>query len=275
MPSEADNMMLTVTITASLLSAFAAVFLSPQNFLVVLVLIPFFVGAYWAYIIRHSLAVGIYRNQALGITVLGILLGIGILASSTIRGSDPTSLFLGDLFAALPYGFTFYWVDASMLAVRRADPLLRDTFKWTRTRFIFWPLLLTGLFLLLLSPFIPASLLTPLEIDVALALIYFSVGAPFVFGVVLLPVLARRSGDASLPRHLRWFAFFALMLVLFRVGLVAQLLVYGSNASNSVYLTLGNILLLSVAEFCLYRSARALAPLNPVSVLDFDAIGSV
>jgi len=115
----------------------------------------YFYAGYWAFSIRHALAVPLYRRQALGIgfIVLAIWTSLaefaGVPRSLSLRIYAPLTTFsFYFLFFVI-----FYWIDASVLASRRSDPLLRDTLYWSKVRippwianFVIWgiPLLIIG-----------------------------------------------------------------------------------------------------------------------------------
>src|ERR1700733_5624912 len=94
-------------------------------------------GAYWAFEIRRALAIRLYRSQALGIGLLAVSVGLAQLyyTGSIFYGWPPELTFASILFFAFAL---FYWTNTSIRAARLSDPLLRDTFRWTRLR----PLLL-------------------------------------------------------------------------------------------------------------------------------------
>src|SRR5579864_7773784 len=109
----------------------------------VLLILAFAYTSYWAFGIRHALAVERYKNQALGIGLIAIALGLIILNPGN-PSTVPGVAFLQALPLTLLEVFTFYWVDASVLASRRSDPLLRDTFRWRRLRFVLWAIIIIG-----------------------------------------------------------------------------------------------------------------------------------
>lgn len=95
-------------------------------------------ASYWAFKFRQILPVRIYRNQALG---------IGLVAFGWILIFIDNILFNGEIFTAyIPFFIInvsvlillFYFIDASILAGRRSDPLLRDTLHWRKLRIVLW-----------------------------------------------------------------------------------------------------------------------------------------
>jgi hypothetical protein len=217
-------------------------------------------AAYWAFAIRRALAVRLYRNQALGVGLVAVSVGIigpyytGLL----LDGWPPESAFAIVMF----FSFTlFYWTNASVGAARRLDPLLRDTFHWSRLR------------LLLLAPIIAAVIYDLADIayhilrgqvvpSTATGVVGITFGLPIDISViaaaVMLPVVGVRSRDPALRRQLVWFGLFA-------ASLLAFVLVLSSLFTNNYQILIVQGLGIVVAGYCLYRSARSLVPLNRIS----------
>lgn len=161
----------------------------------------------------------------------------------------------------------FYWIDSTGLAARRSDPLLRNTLIWGRLRYLFWGGNVS--FLLLFISFAvyffgPQGLVTPgtgRTIPPALVVI---IPVPLLLtglaGLLLLPLAARRSGDANLRKSLRWFAAFAAALL---AALLVLVLIIAGPLKNVEYVgqTFLGICFL-IAGLFLQRSAKALVPLN-------------
>ncbi len=203
---------------------------------------PFAYPAYWALSIRRALAVRLYKSQALG---------IGLVCLAYVAGSlDNTGTAYG-IFILL----VFYWIDASFRAARRSDPLLRDSIHWTKLRIVFW--IINGGIIIGETVGVPLgySILTPTSNSLGgslLAVPFFIIAAS---GVALGTVVARRSGDSTLRRHLAWFALF--VFAQFAIIIVAQV----NSLSGFVY-----FLGFDFAGFFLYKSARSLVPLNRLSL---------
>ncbi len=214
-----------------------------------IVAIPYFYVGYWAFIIRRSLAVPIYRQQALGIGSVTIFFFVLLPAFQYFSSNFVRSLLIAPFFVA-----TLYWVDASILAARRSDPLLRDTVHWSRIRFVFWAMILAGFILMVLS-YIGLSTSNFIVSLVSDFLIFFYIVGPFLLGAAILPIVSRRSGDASLRRHLTWFGVFALLLLL-------SFLRFLVPGHTQFFLTWSGILAFAVALYPLYRSVKSLVPLN-------------
>jgi hypothetical protein len=258
------SVVLIVGVAIAWLLAFVVGPLSPSLSLPELVI--FVYAAYWAFDIRRGLAVRLYRDQALGIGLIIVIFGVFYANAWWFFGAVQTNPVLAVLQQAAGFGLSlsvFYWLDASILASRRSDPLLRDTFHWKRIRYVLWPLVLLGPVLVSFSVLVypPASypsgppISNPI-VAVGTILTFFSIIGPFVIGAILLPIVGRRSRDSSLRRHLVWFGLFAATFTfVFIRDLVPSLV-------NDLDLTLTGTVILAVATYCLYRSARALVPLN-------------
>jgi len=208
------------------------------------ILLIFSYVGYWTLTIRKALAVQLYRNQALGIfgivlvavfyyffdTLLGFLIptfGNGIEGIVTIF--------------SLSSGL-FYWIDSSMLAARRSDPISRDSFHWSYLRKALW-ILNTAVFAYLLILDLAQPFYT---FGTPLSLVPFWV--TIVSGTLLLPLVARRTKDITFRRNLKWTGLFFLTLVLsyppspFMPDLIPLLII------TAVAL---------VSGYCLYRSVRS------------------
>jgi hypothetical protein len=198
----------------------------------------FLFPAYWAFDIRRALAVRVYRNQALGIGLVSLaFLFLGIFISTSF--SYNLSLIV-----------IFYWLDASILAARRSDPLLRDTLRWSKLRSVVWAMNLiaigVGAFFVVSKGDISYM---PSDAIWGNVVVLPDFAIP-ILALVFLPLVARRSGDSTLRRHIEWFGVFA---VLQFVAILGGATIIG-GASYFVGFAFGG--------YCLFRSARSLAPIN-------------
>ena len=217
-------------------------------------------AAYWAFSIRRSLVVRLYRNQelALGFVAASQFLD---LASHTVFVTLHYYLayFVGEAIVTL---VTLYYIDASVLAGRMSDPLLRDTLHWRRLRIFVWPALVAVLLTIISIATYSQISTGGVSLSFAVTLNQASVLFDLIWGslfVIAIPVTALRSKDPRLRSHLAWFtAFIVIGIVLAPIGnavvavpeLVQTLVIIGSLLGGG---------------YCLYRSARALVPLNRVS----------
>jgi len=240
-------------------------------------------AAYWGFSIRRALYVRVYRNQALGIGLVAVSFGIfsvGLAALIYIvPGHVNPSAAVAPL-VALGILTVFYWIDVSMLVARRSDPLLRDTLHWTRLRVVFWAGNILGLGLpfaaIIFYVLVPLALGAPCSgfcsfstpppppppsaIPVFLAP-YLLTG---VAGLVFLLIAARRSKDINLQRSLGWFGLFAVSLLVRLISIVSQFVGPLANVEYASA-TIGAVGFIPGGYF-LYKSAKALVPLNRISL---------
>ena len=270
MPDRADITAILLVVAGSIAAAFFMVFV-PQSFSSngsVVAAVAYFVitipiysyAAYWAFGVRHALAVRLYRRQAfgIGVIVLAIWSTNGISALSGL-----VSLQIYSALSTLTWYFllftVFYWIDASVLASRRSDPLLRDTLYWSKLRIPLWivDLFAIGATLSVLGYSEITGNVTLLN-QVAAgtsnnAILSFIYGFPFVFAVVcgiifLSAIAVRAKWDRTLRRHFAWFALFLLLFFAFVTPI--------------------GVIIFLCAGFTLYRSAKSLVPLNRISSLE-------
>jgi hypothetical protein len=213
---------------------------------------------YWAFSLRHALAVRLYRNQALGIGLITLAIWFTLATTSL----NPTPLQLYTVFYqgsfVLLFIVLFYWIDASLLAFRRIDPLLRDTFHWSKLRFPLWTVnitlwgilfSITGYAVISDDIGLMNQVNTSFNNPLLNFLLPFIVFIPIICAIIFLPTIAiRAKWDKPLRRHFAWFALFAVLLP----GIL----------TNSVEIEAVAILGVAIA---LYKSAKALVPLNRIS----------
>lgn len=223
------------------------------------ILVVFTYAAFWAFNIRRALAVRIYRNQALGIGLVTLSYSLTFvilsLAAIEYHTVNPIGVPFAFLFVELAFVTAFYWIDASVLAARRSDPLLRDILDWRFGRKIVWILNLVGV---IITPFATGLIqftgvgLGPIPSYVGL-LGFVPILSTLFYGVVLLPIAAFRSKDSTLRHHLGWFGLFMLIQLVY----AATASLTGNGLTNILFIFGG---------YCLYRSARSLVPLNRLSL---------
>ncbi len=218
-------------------------------------------ATYWAFSIRRALASRIYRNQALGVGLVGVSLTVLFLTGSIPTSFGTTTLTFPELFLLVDFSavVTFYWVDTSMSATRRADPLLRNSFNWRKLRLAFWGVMVAAvsaqsivslqLYLIGANFAGGADLGNPLFVAV-FAFSSTAVLIPAISALAFLVPAARRTRDTTLRSHLKWFGLAAFIIFFF---------FYNSPPLVSIPLDV-------VGGYLLYRSARSLAPLNRISM---------
>ena len=243
-------------------------------------MLAFVYAAYWAFNIRRALAVHIYRNQALGVGLLSLIILLIVLP---LPSPQPGS---NGIFGSILYEIGFilvnsvlwlgaiYFVDASVLASRRSDPLLRDTLHWSKVRYVLWVLQIFNVSVILLSlaySAITGNTFFANEVAQGNSGQFTSLPAlcdnlawflALLSPIVFVPV-AIRAKDPNLRKHFEWLAVLA--------GVIVIVLITSGNSPIS--LTPAENLLSSMASFlamgyCLYKSARVLVPLNRISSLE-------
>jgi hypothetical protein len=219
-------------------------------------------AAYWAFSVRHALKVRLYRKQAFGVGVIVLALWSTVGIYGALQGLLSLQLFsaLSTLTWYFLFLTLFYWIDSSVLASRRSDPLLRDTLYWSKLRIPLWTVEFFAIgvtFSVLSYAEITGNIALLNQLAVGTfdnAILNFVYGLPVVLGLVcgivfLSAVAVRAKWDRTLRKHFGWFALFLL-------------LAFGS-IGNEPFL-IGPISFL-LAGFALYRSAKSLVPLNRIS----------
>jgi hypothetical protein len=221
--------------------------------------------AYAAIAISRTLSNGVYRNQALGLAVIALVMisfatwlilgppSVGI----RFHGPPSTGLyyvasFLGS-WEALFIG-SYYYVDASIMAARPTDPLFRDTLHWSRMRVAFWVYDIAVAVVFTITGAVGSyeygsgSPLVDGLISLPLLIVLFS-------GAVVLPIAAKRSKDKVLKKQLNWFVVYVI------AAFVPSLFVGSSLQSNIQSATLGLVIVWWAFGYFLYKSTISLVPL--------------
>ncbi|HXW36969.1 MAG TPA: hypothetical protein VEJ36_03590 [Nitrososphaerales archaeon] len=240
---------------------------SPQNDyvgpFVVAIFVLWFYAAYWAFDIRRALSAPLFRNQALGMGLVAIG-WLGFNAFNSFPQSEVGIVVFEETGAVLvAIVLTLYWIDASILAAQHTDPLQRNTLRWREVRWILWPFFAFVTALTLLVSFVPSLVgLQPVWNGAA------GIGAIGIIVAVLAAAFARsvmRSKDRTIKMHLRWFglslAGWLGILTIFPI--VATSL--GISSLNAT--TASQALAYTAFAYCVYRSAKSLAPLEQVQRL--------
>lgn len=97
---------------------------------------------------------------------------------------------------------------------------------------------------------------------------FMSYLSPVLLGAIFLPLGALRSRDPTMRRHLGWFLLFVLLILVTSLLFLVLLIPVPGNLESLVYVAVnyGAALTYSIGGYFLYRSARALAPLNRINV---------
>jgi hypothetical protein len=242
-----------------------------------------FVLAYMAYLglrIRKGFVVQTYRNQALGIaTIAAYLAAIAVVSpftpSSYVGAGYGPILFgaLKNLVGCVPF---LLWIDSTEKVSRKSDPYERDSLHWSKVRYVVFSVVIASAVLSLL--FAPVVLAFFGSYVPTVSLFANVVGnLPFfvtvLAGVTVLPLGAIRSRDTTLRRHILWLAaFFAAVVALLIESVASSILFPGSTGPNSAYGLAFIVGIFYIFSYCLYKSARSLAP--HTSRLEGDVAGA-
>jgi len=205
---------------------------------IVFLAIIFLYPCFWAIRIRSALAVQLYRNQALGISLISAFLIFGTIDNT------------GTIYS-LAILLVFYWIDVSMAAARRSDPLLRDPIHWRSLRLVLWPIVGVGLFASDVSYFYVVGGVIGELTGLIEVIAYIAIP---ICGVALFAVASRRTRDSNLKHQIEWLGLFAIIQF-------ATILAASVNSILGATYFIG----FAIGGFFLYKSARALAPLNHFS----------
>jgi predicted membrane protein len=231
-----------------------------------------FYAAYWAFSIRRALAGRIYRSHALWLGSTCILLAsTGLFTYSTNSIVNTVlGVYYGVLFVVL-----FAFVDSTVRVARRSDPHLRSILLWEKLRIVVWIDIAAlevfqAIFVIvpLVSPTFPNSPQGVTFLNIA-GYLYpvFSV-IPFVAGAPALLIGARRSRDTVLQGSLKWLGVvFALIVVSILEGNFFPSGINQFNQYYSYYAIPGGIIGI-LSAYAIYRSARSLAPMNRIQIID-------
>jgi hypothetical protein len=273
-------------------------------------------AAYWSLQIRRALIVSRYRRQALWGALVSLYFAIEI-PVSYLAGPVPSEsiytpltsnlwfdlfgYFVSSIFAVV---VLFVWADSAVPVARRTDPLLRDPFRWKRTRLFLWAVMIWNVVASVVAVFSVMSGTyifyspTILELfghvsgsvgslpenplaDSVNNLVVNGLHLGFVpkylvlavAGVVLV-VGGLRSTDANFRSSLRWFGkFVAVFLVVVSVDTLV-VIPFGDPLApttfNVFWAFVLNLILVPISFYFVYRSARSLVPLNRLAPIETE-----
>jgi hypothetical protein len=235
--------------------------------------------AYWSLAIRQALRVRIYRRQLLWVGLTS-LFAMYLLITYYFVGPEP---FIPSALASNPYlpafnsvSFVLFpvilllWADSNIQVARRSDPLLRDPFRWNRTRILLWGIAVLGVLIIsvtALSP--PYPRITDQDISSVLG---YSLGFSLqylVLAVAAAPLLigSRRSGDENFRRSLRWYGIAVALVV---AGTFGNFLLVEGNPLTDTTVNfawgLSQNIIWVLAVISIYKCARSLVPLSRISL---------
>ena len=225
-------------------------------------------GAYWALTIRKALMGYLYRRQALWVGWVAIyfvaqsaFIALAIFYNATGFYVD----LLAAAFIAVGFVAIFVWIDSTVLVARRSDPLQRDTLRWSKLRYFIGITSTIGLFFNLIFNLIFTNSSGSSYILLGSPPLLGFIGTILLLGAIALLLSARRSGDMTLRRHLKWFGLGAgLLWITGQVGAP-----WARASGDSILVPIITYSLFAVAAYCFYRSAKSLVPLGRLAVADF------
>ena len=221
-------------------------------------------AAYWAFSIRRAMVSRIYRNQALWLGVLCVIVLSGVVVPSPTT-NDAVVIFLSNLPTIALALVLFAFVDSTVPLARRSDPRLRSILHWEKVRIIAWGLLILAVIVGEYGEF-TSSNTSSTEVYPLLLLVV--IGAP--------PMLvgARRSMDPNLRGCLKWFGLALVSLIGVLLVSFAELALNMLSAEPLNYSQIPYNAVVLLFGYFLYRSARSLAPINRITSLEPVAVPS-
>jgi hypothetical protein len=231
-------------------------------------------AAYWSFVIRRRMMTRLYRRQTF---IVGL---ISLYGAASIVLFYAVYFFAPELPTALKpglvnvqeflYGSIFAiglaWADSSIRVGHRLDPLLRDSFRWSRIRWVLWVLMLLST----IAFFAGNGLTTVYDLLAKVGL----VSALVLLGISVVVVFraARRAADRNYRRSVEWFGAFLVFFLIYNAGFVPLLLVLSVSdifAYTPVVFTwaiVANLVTVPMLFYCLYKCSRSLVPLNRISL---------
>jgi hypothetical protein len=232
-----------------------------------LVGVVFAYGAYWAMTIRRVLMNYVYRKQAFWAGLVAIYFVAQSIFIALALLYNQASFYVNLIaagFIAAGFVVIFIWIDSTIIVARRSDPLQRNTLRWSGLRYFIAITTTIGLFFNLVFNVIYASPSSPsFDLLGSPPLVGF-IGTLLLLGAVALLLSAKRSGDLTLRRHLKWFGLGAALL--FLSGQVGS--PWAKISPGSIFIPMVTYSIFAVAAYCFYRSSKSLAPLGRLTLAD-------
>ena len=220
----------------------------------------FFYDSYWAFEIGKSLT-RVYRGQAFRLGLLSFVFALNFLLRGVGYGAFSSNIVIILLLQVLAFSsaiLVLLWIDSTVLVARRSDPLRRDVANWAILRYFVWILVLSQI---ALSSGLILRYLTLHELLVPAPIFNFLEYAPLVteaiLGAIVLTVSASRTADHFLRAHIFWFGMFIACVFIGFFDIV--ILISMTGVPHSSIIGLASFF---IGSYCLYKSARKLAPLN-------------
>jgi hypothetical protein len=220
-------------------------------------------AAYWALSIRRALVGRIYRNHALWLGTLCILLTVGHAGNTSTNSIINLA---GGISFIILFPVLFAFIDTTVRVARRSDPLLRTILRWEKLRIVIWADLV-GLEAVIIATIANQAFGSS---DLGNLLWTILIFFPFIAGGSALLIGARRSGDAVLRRSVKWLGA-ALLLAIVNMlvtSIVSNIPSVSQFDFDYSYPALPGAAATIVSYYALYRSARSLASLNRITSLE-------
>jgi hypothetical protein len=225
-------------------------------------------GAYWALTIRKALMSYLYRRQALWVGWVAIYFVAQSAFIAVVIFSNSLGFYVNLLaaaFIAAGSAAIFVWIDSTVLVARRSDPLQRDTLHWSKLRYFIGISQAIGNFFNILFNVILANSSGSSYQLLGYPPLLGYIGTILLLGAIALLLSAKRSGDMTLRRHLKWFGLGAgLLWVTGQLGSP-----WAKAGGNSILLPIVTYSLFAAAAYFFYRSAKSLVPLGRLGITDF------
>lgn len=232
-----------------------------------LVGVVFAYGAYWALTIRKALMNYVYRKQAFWAGLVAIYFVAQSVFIALALLNNQASFYVNLIAAGfITAGFIviFIWIDSTIIVARRSDPLQRNTLRWSGVRYFIAITTTIGLFSNLAFNVIYANPSNPSYDLLGTPPLVGFIGTLLILGAIALLLSAKRSGDLTLKRHLKWFGLGAALL--FLSGQVGS--PWAKIDPTSIFIPIVTYSIFAVAAYCFYRSSKSLAPLGRLSLAD-------
>lgn len=242
-------------------------------------------AAFWAFSIRRALGGRIYRNYALSLGVMCVILGLvafGLLNLLPSTGST-TAMVASNIVYFASISVIFAFMDSAIRVARRSDPLLRSVLRWEKLRFVVWGdigLMVVASAYLVVDPSVLTSSFAGFYVNVPASAQYSDFSSflgivssffPLVVGAPALLIGAERSRDPVLRGSFKWVGVVLLLiLATFFEGLFLGPV---TNPSGPISAFLSAVIGIP-ASYALYRSARSLAPINRLQAIESVTVPS-
>jgi hypothetical protein len=233
-------------------------------------------AAYWSFIIRRKMMTRLYRRQTsivglfslYGTVSIILFYAVYFFAPNLPTALKPILVSVQEFLYGITPAIGLAWADSSIRVGRRLDPLLRDSFRWSRMRWVLW----TSMVLSNIAFFVGNGLTTAYgllaKVGLASALILLGISVVVVFRA------ANRAADRDYRGSLEWFVAFLVFFLIYNAGFIPLLLVLSVNnlfvytPVDFIWGIVANLMIIPMLFYCLYRCSRSLVPLNRLSLID-------